>query len=89
MIAAVPELKDKPVVIGESDPDGCAACQGHTWAIATRPLFELHSRQLRPEAQLAARHVNLQGALTWAFGSRISLILLGFACWPATASICP
>ena len=37
-IAAVPELKDKPIIIGESDPDGCAACQGPqvegalTWA---------------------------------------------------------
>ena len=28
IIASFPELKDKPIVIGESDPDGCAACQG-------------------------------------------------------------
>ena len=28
MIAAMPTLKDKPIVIGESDPEGCAACQG-------------------------------------------------------------
>jgi xylan 1,4-beta-xylosidase len=28
IIASFPELKGKPVVIGESDPDGCAACQG-------------------------------------------------------------
>ena len=26
--ASYPELKDTPVVIGESDPEGCAACQG-------------------------------------------------------------
>ncbi|MGO8055840.1 beta-xylosidase, partial [Rhizobium leguminosarum] len=28
IIASFPELKPKPIVIGESDPDGCAACQG-------------------------------------------------------------
>src|SRR5262249_15946532 len=28
IIASFPELKGKPIVIGESDPDGCAACQG-------------------------------------------------------------
>ena len=28
IIASYPELKNKPIVIGESDPDGCAACQG-------------------------------------------------------------
>jgi xylan 1,4-beta-xylosidase len=26
--ASFPELKAKPIIIGESDPDGCAACQG-------------------------------------------------------------
>jgi hypothetical protein len=25
LIASYPETKDKPIVIGESDPDGCAA----------------------------------------------------------------
>jgi xylan 1,4-beta-xylosidase len=28
LVASFPELKGKPIVIGESDPDGCAACQG-------------------------------------------------------------
>jgi xylan 1,4-beta-xylosidase len=28
IIASYPQLKNKPIVIGESDPDGCAACQG-------------------------------------------------------------
>ncbi|HWH68073.1 MAG TPA: hypothetical protein VNT26_01700, partial [Candidatus Sulfotelmatobacter sp.] len=27
-VAAFPELKHKPIIIGESDPEGCAACQG-------------------------------------------------------------
>ena len=28
VVASFPELKSKPIVIGESDPEGCAACQG-------------------------------------------------------------
>ena len=28
MIAARTSLRDKPIIIGESDPEGCAACQG-------------------------------------------------------------
>ena len=27
-VASFPSLTNKPLVIGESDPDGCAACQG-------------------------------------------------------------
>ena len=27
VIAAFPEFRDKPIVIGESDPEGCAACR--------------------------------------------------------------
>ncbi len=28
IVASFPEVKNKPIVIGESDPEGCAACQG-------------------------------------------------------------
>lgn len=28
IVASYPELKPTPIVIGESDPEGCAACQG-------------------------------------------------------------
>src|SRR6185437_6087820 len=28
IISSFPEFKDKPIVIGECDPEGCAACQG-------------------------------------------------------------
>jgi xylan 1,4-beta-xylosidase len=72
LIASFPELKGRPVVIGESDPDGCAACpatvypqngyrNGALYASYTAASFaRLHD--------LADRHgVNLEGALTWAF----------------------
>ena len=34
-IAAVPELKGKPIVIGENDPEGCAACPARRTPTAT------------------------------------------------------
>jgi xylan 1,4-beta-xylosidase len=72
IVASYPELKDKPVVVGESDPDGCAACaaryfpengyrNGSQYASYTAATF------LRKQ-DLAERHgVNLEGAVTWAF----------------------
>jgi xylan 1,4-beta-xylosidase len=72
VVASYPELKGKPVIIGESDPDGCAACSarffpqngyrnGAQYASYTAATF---ARKL----DLAERHkVNLEGAVTWAF----------------------
>ncbi|HVW20184.1 MAG TPA: beta-xylosidase [Opitutaceae bacterium] len=69
MIAAVPELKDKPIVIGESDPDGCAACQGPQLGYRNTSLYASYEAAcFGRELDLAARRgVNLEGALTWAF----------------------
>jgi xylan 1,4-beta-xylosidase len=72
IVASYPELKGKPVLIGESDPDGCAACaaryfpqngyrNGSQYASYTAATF------LR-EQDLAERHgVPFEGAVTWAF----------------------
>ncbi len=69
MIAAVPELKDKPIVIGESDPDGCAACQGPQLGYRNTTMYSSYTAAVfARKHDLAARHhVNLEGALTWAF----------------------
>ena len=50
MIAAVPELRSKPIVIGESDPEGCAACQGpQMWLLSQRNrVLQLHRGMLSP-----------------------------------------
>ena len=69
MIAAAPELKDKPIVIGESDPDGCAACQGPQLGYRNTTLYSSYTAAVfARKRDLAARHgVNLDAALTWAF----------------------
>jgi len=69
MIAARPALEGKPIVIGESDPDGCAACQGARLGYRNGTLYSSYTAaSFARMYDLAARHhVNLQGALTWAF----------------------
>jgi xylan 1,4-beta-xylosidase len=69
MIAKVPELKPKPIVIGESDPDGCAACQGPQLGYRNTTMYSSYTAaSFARKYELADRHgVNLEGALTWAF----------------------
>jgi xylan 1,4-beta-xylosidase len=69
MIAAVPELKDKPIVIGESDPDGCAACQGPQLAYRNTTMYSSYTAAVfARKYELADRRgVDLDGAITWAF----------------------
>ena len=69
MIAGVPELKDKPIVIGESDPDGCAACLGPQLAYRCTTMYSSYTAaSFARKYALADKHrVNLEGALTWAF----------------------
>lgn len=68
-IAAVPELKNKPIVIGESDPDGCAACQAPQLGYRTTTMFSSYTAAVFARKYLLAdrRGVNLEGALTWSF----------------------
>jgi xylan 1,4-beta-xylosidase len=69
MIAAVPELAKKPIVIGESDPDGCAACQGPQLAYRNTTMYSSYTAAVfARKYELADRRgVDLDGAITWAF----------------------
>jgi len=69
IIASFPELKDKPIVIGESDPEGCAACQGPQLGYRNGTMYSSYTAaSFARKHDLAAKHgVNLEGALTWAF----------------------
>src|SRR5215467_3834604 len=68
-VASFPELKDKPIVIGESDPDGCAACQGPRFGYRNTTMFSSYTADcIAREFELADRRgVNFEGTLTWAF----------------------
>jgi xylan 1,4-beta-xylosidase len=68
-IAAVPALAAKPIVIGESDPEGCAACPGPQNAYRNGTMYSSYTAAsfARVWELAAKRGVNLQGVLTWAF----------------------
>ncbi|HUF61552.1 MAG TPA: hypothetical protein VMN36_05705 [Verrucomicrobiales bacterium] len=69
VIASYPQLQQTPVIIGESDPEGCAACQGPQLAYRNGTMYSSYTAASFPrKLDLAAKHgVNLEGALTWAF----------------------
>jgi xylan 1,4-beta-xylosidase len=72
LVAKYPELKNIPVIIGESDPEGCAACGMQTNpenAYRNGTLYASYTAaSIAREYDLAARRgVNLIGAVNWSF----------------------
>jgi xylan 1,4-beta-xylosidase len=85
IVTARPETANLPVVIGESDPDGCAACQSYNGlypelGYRNSSLFAAYTiEQLTRTMDLAARdNVHLLGAVTWAFEFEDQPIFGGF-----------
>ncbi|MDH3246365.1 MAG: beta-xylosidase, partial [Saprospiraceae bacterium] len=72
VVASYPDLKDLPIVIGESDPEGCAAC-----SVADYPANDYRNGTLYSSYTAAAFSrkfdladhfgINLHGVVTWAF----------------------
>ncbi len=72
LVQKYPELKGIPVIIGESDPEGCAACGMQTNpenAYRNGTLYSSYTAaSIAREFDLAAsRGVNLIGAVNWSF----------------------
>jgi xylan 1,4-beta-xylosidase len=80
IIASFPELKATPIVIGESDPEGCAACQGPQLGYRNGTMYSSYTAASFPrKLDLAGRRgVNLEGALTWAFTFEDQPLFAGF-----------
>ena len=68
-VRAAAALADKPVVIGESDPEGCAACPGPQNAYRNGTLYSSYTAAsfARIWELAAKRGVNLDGVLSWSF----------------------
>jgi xylan 1,4-beta-xylosidase len=68
-IEANADFRTKPIIIGESDPEGCAACQGPANAYRNGTMYSSYTAASFPRLQALAtrRHLNLAGVLTWAF----------------------
>jgi xylan 1,4-beta-xylosidase len=72
IVASFPEMKNVPIVIGESDPEGCAACHVRTNPANVYRNGTMYSsytaEQITRTYELADLHgVNLLGSITWAF----------------------
>jgi len=72
VIASFPEMKNIPVIIGESDPEGCAACGMETNpenAYRNGTMYSSYTAaSIAREYELADRYgVNLIGAVNWSF----------------------
>jgi xylan 1,4-beta-xylosidase len=80
VVASYPETKRLPIVIGESDPEGCAACQGPRFAYRSGTMYSSYTAaSFAREHDLAARHgVRMEGALTWAFEFEDQRYFAGF-----------
>lgn len=68
-VQSIPALANKPVVIGESDPEGCAACPGPENAYRNGTMYSSYTAAsfARIWELAARRNLNLEGVLTWAF----------------------
>lgn len=72
IVNSYPELKGIPIIIGESDPDGCAACSARFFPQNnyrnTSQYASYTAATFMRKILLARRYnVNLIGAVTWAF----------------------
>jgi xylan 1,4-beta-xylosidase len=72
IVASFPEWRRTPIILGESDPEGCAACSARTNpqnAYRNGPLYAAYTAEtLNNILFLASRErINFQGAVTWAF----------------------
>jgi xylan 1,4-beta-xylosidase len=68
-IAADPVFRHKPVIIGEADPEGCAACRGPANAYRNGTMYSSYTAASFPRLEELAerRGLELEGILTWAF----------------------
>jgi xylan 1,4-beta-xylosidase len=72
IVASYPELRDRPIIIGESDPDGCAACPATIYpqnGYRNGTLYASYTAaSFARKYFLADKYrVNFEGAVTWAF----------------------
>ncbi|MEH6407910.1 MAG: beta-xylosidase, partial [Leeuwenhoekiella sp.] len=72
IVASYPDFKELPIIIGESDPEGCAACSEEDYpenAYRNGTMYSSYTAaSFARKYELAAHYgVNLRGAVTWGF----------------------
>jgi xylan 1,4-beta-xylosidase len=72
IVASFPEWQRTPIILGESDPEGCAACSGEKNPqnlYRNGPLYGAYTVEVLNNIMALARQegINFRGAVTWAF----------------------
>jgi xylan 1,4-beta-xylosidase len=72
IVASFPEYEHTPIILGESDPEGCAACSARSNpqnAYRNGALYAAYEAEAINDTYALAseQHVNLLGSVTWAF----------------------
>jgi xylan 1,4-beta-xylosidase len=72
IVASFPEWQHTPIILGESDPEGCAACSAKDNPqnlYRNGPLYGAYTVEVLNNILALAlkEHINFMGAVTWAF----------------------
>jgi xylan 1,4-beta-xylosidase len=72
IVQSFPEWRQTPIVLGESDPEGCAACSARNNpqnSYRNGPLYAAYTAEVldRIYGLAESAHINFLGAVTWAF----------------------
>ena len=72
IVSSFPEWRKTPIILGESDPEGCAACSAKDNpqnSYRNGPLFSCYTAAALNSilALTDEQHINFQGAVTWSF----------------------
>ena len=72
IVASFPEWRQTPIMLGESDPEGCAACSAKSNpqnSYRNEPLYAAYTSEVLNNifALAAQQRINFLGAVTWAF----------------------
>jgi xylan 1,4-beta-xylosidase len=69
VVASYPEWKHTPIILGESDPEGCGACLSAQNGYRNGPLYGASVIEATMRTYELARKygVTVEGAVTWAF----------------------
>jgi xylan 1,4-beta-xylosidase len=80
VLASYPEWKNTPIILGESDPEGCGACQGNQLGYRNGPLYGVSVAEATMRTYELARKYGLtvEGAVTWAFEFEDQPAFVGF-----------
>jgi xylan 1,4-beta-xylosidase len=72
IVESFPEWRETPIVLGESDPEGCAACSAKSNpqnSYRNGPLYAAYTAEVLDRIYELSKgeHINFLGAVTWAF----------------------